>query len=91
MTWLERRECFDGGVLPLSLFSVLVAKAAGLLSPGWRLRLSQRGNPEVKKMRRCVLCERIKSESDLIGRLCDRCDPIQGDVLMDLQAESNGV
>ena len=42
-------------------------------------------------MRRCALCNRFKSESELIGRLCSRCDHIQGDVMADLQAEFNVV
>jgi NMD protein affecting ribosome stability and mRNA decay len=36
-------------------------------------------------MRRCALCQ--KSEEDLIGGLCGRCDHIQGDVMADLRAE----
>jgi len=38
-------------------------------------------------MRRCALCGKL--ESELIGRLCGRCDHIQGDVVADLRAESN--
>ena len=38
------------------------------------------------KMKRCVLCGKL--EKNLIGRLCGRCDHIQGDVVADLQAES---
>jgi hypothetical protein len=49
--------------------------------------LPQRGNPEVKKMGRCALCKKRMPASQLIGRLCGRCDHIQGDVLADLQAE----
>ncbi len=40
-------------------------------------------------MRRCALCGKWKGE--LIGRLCSRCDHIQGDVMSDLQAELNTV
>jgi hypothetical protein len=42
-------------------------------------------------MRRCALCGKRKSASELIGRLCSRCDHIQGDVMADLHAESNAV
>ena len=42
-------------------------------------------------MRRCALCKKPRFESDLIGKLCSRCDHIQGDVTADLQAESNAV
>jgi len=42
-------------------------------------------------MRRCALCGRRKFESEMIGRLCSRCDHIQGDVIADLQAEFDSV
>jgi hypothetical protein len=38
-------------------------------------------------MAKCALCKKRMPESQLIGRLCSRCDHIQGDVLADLQAE----
>jgi hypothetical protein len=38
-------------------------------------------------MERCALCN--KREDVLFGRLCSRCDHIQGDVMADLQNESN--
>jgi len=42
-------------------------------------------------MRRCALCTKPKFESELIGRLCSRCDDIQGDVMADLRAEFDNV
>jgi len=42
-------------------------------------------------MGRCALCGKRKSERELIGRYCSRCDHIQGDVMADLQAEFNTV
>ncbi len=42
-------------------------------------------------MGRCALCKKPTAESELIGRLCSRCDHIQGDVLADLRAEFNAV
>jgi len=42
-------------------------------------------------MRRCALCGKRKFESELIGRFCSRCDHIQGDVIVDLQAEYKNV
>jgi hypothetical protein len=42
-------------------------------------------------MGRCALCQKRRSESELIGRLCGRCDHIQGDAMADLQAEFNTV
>jgi hypothetical protein len=38
-------------------------------------------------MKRCILCKRLKFESELIGRLCSRCDSLQGDAMVDLRAE----
>jgi NMD protein affecting ribosome stability and mRNA decay len=38
-------------------------------------------------MRRCALCGKLAKE--LIGRLCGRCDHLQGDVVADLPAEFN--
>jgi hypothetical protein len=38
-------------------------------------------------MTRCALCKKRTPESELIGRLCSRCDHIQGNVMADLQAE----
>jgi len=60
-------------------------------SPGIEAEVAPRGNPEVNKMRRCALCKKPKFESELIGRLCSRCDHIQGDVMADLRAEFNAV
>jgi hypothetical protein len=39
------------------------------------------------KMGRCALCKKRMPASQLIGRLCSRCDHIQGNVMADLQAE----
>jgi len=38
-------------------------------------------------MGRCALCKKLKLESELIGRLCGRCDHLQGDAMADLRAE----
>ena len=38
-------------------------------------------------MKRCVLCKKLKFEGELIGRLCSRCDHLQGDAMADLRAE----
>jgi hypothetical protein len=38
-------------------------------------------------MARCALCKKRMPQSQLIGRLCSRCDHIQGNVMADLQAE----
>ena len=65
----------------------MIAGVAGHLSPRVRLRLPQRDDPEVRKMGRCALCKKRIPQSELIGRLCNRCDHIQGNVMADLQAE----
>jgi hypothetical protein len=38
-------------------------------------------------MAKCQLCEAVKDETELFGRLCCRCDKIRGDIESDRVVE----
>ena len=52
------------------------------------LSLSERGRSvEVGKMKKCLLCNKMKPADEILGIYCLRCEKIQTDVQEDLARE----
>ncbi len=42
---------------------------------------------EVAKMKRCKLCGRLKTQAEADDLYCGKCEKVQGEIIMDLEAE----